>query len=153
MSTNTKTFEEFKEKIENILDGELRGNWEFKCSETEPCYCDGFCREFIKLKNQIIEAAELYASEKVKEHSVPLAELLAVLHKDGGHHQNNVGTEQAVKDAMVIYYSMRSQIEGFDEKIRRAIELARSFHPDFGHKTRNPKYIEQEILELLNQNK
>lgn len=66
MSTKTKTFEEFKEKIENILDGELRGNWEFKCSETEPCYCDGFCREFIKLKNQIIEAAELYASEKIR---------------------------------------------------------------------------------------
>lgn len=35
-----------------------------------------------------------------------LGELLAIIHRDGGHHQSDVGTEQAIKDAIEVYYKL-----------------------------------------------
>ena len=61
-------------------------------------------------------AAEL-AQLKAKEDL--LGNLLAILHRDGGHHEGEVGTEQAVKDAMKIYYQLRAEL---DEK-NSALEL------------------------------
>jgi len=38
-----------------------------------------------------------------------LGELLAIIHRDGGHHQAKVGTDQAVKDAHAIWADLQSQ--------------------------------------------
>lgn len=38
-----------------------------------------------------------------------LGELLAIIHRDGGHHQVKVGTDQAVKDAHRIWADLQSQ--------------------------------------------
>jgi hypothetical protein len=40
-----------------------------------------------------------------------LANLLAVIHRDGGHHQDAVGTDRAVADACVKLGAMRRDIE------------------------------------------
>lgn len=52
--------ETLNDRIWQILDGDKMGNWEFTCLEEKPCYCDGFCREFEKLKKQIVELIEDY---------------------------------------------------------------------------------------------
>jgi hypothetical protein len=41
-----------------------------------------------------------------------LGELLAVIHRDGGHYQAEHGTPKAVEDAKKIIYKMRMRTEG-----------------------------------------
>jgi hypothetical protein len=52
-----------------------------------------------KLENAI---AELEKNKDMREyrHTALLLSLLAVIHRDGGHHTADVGLEQSVKDAM-----------------------------------------------------
>ena len=47
------------------------------------------------------------AFDKLRESSSPLSNLLAVIHGDGGHHEAEVGTEQAVADAIEKWYKTR----------------------------------------------
>jgi len=39
----------------------------------------------------------------------PLFELLAIMHRDGGHYVDKHGVDKAVKDAMKIYYDLRAK--------------------------------------------
>lgn len=39
-----------------------------------------------------------------------LSELLAIIHRDGGHYQRDNGTEQAVSDAIKKVISMQAQL-------------------------------------------
>jgi hypothetical protein len=57
-------------------------------------------------------AAELSELKKKEDW---LSNLLAIIHRDGGHHEGNVGTKLAVEDAMKIYYELRAEL---DEAIR-----------------------------------
>ena len=41
----------------------------------------------------------------------PLSNLLSVIHRDGGHRQSQVGTEQAVKEAIELWYEMRQKLD------------------------------------------
>jgi transcription elongation factor GreA-like protein len=71
------------------------------------------------------ELAELEADKDA------LSNLLAVLHRDGGHHEGDVGTKQATEDAIKIYYQLRAEL---DEAIR--VIKAFSDHDDYiGRKT------------------
>ena len=67
------------------------------------------------------------AHEKVKELTdqvLAASNLLAVMHRDGGHHQLAVGFDQAIQDAMAVYYGLTAQRDaaiGILEHIRRCI--------------------------------
>jgi len=39
----------------------------------------------------------------------PLFELLAIMHRDGGHYVDEHGVEKATKDAMKVYYDLRAR--------------------------------------------
>ena len=47
-----------------------------------------------------------------------LGNLLAVIHQDGGHYQQEVGTEKACKEAEHAVCGLRADIELRDDKIR-----------------------------------
>jgi hypothetical protein len=57
------------------------------------------------LRNFQEQLTELKAKEDM------LGNLLAVLHRDGGHHEGEVGTKQAVEDAINIHYSLRAELD------------------------------------------
>ena len=44
-----------------------------------------------------------------------LGELLAIIHRDGGHHQSDVGIEQAIKDAIESYYKLIKENDEMSE--------------------------------------
>ena len=66
-----------KNKIEEILDGNLRGDWTFSCNHIEEkdglCNkrCNGFCKEYEKLVQQLsedkVEFAKLHVNAALKE--------------------------------------------------------------------------------------
>ncbi len=43
----------------------------------------------------------------------PLSELLAIIHRDGGHYEAQHGTEKAVQDAMNKIHEMRAAMQEF----------------------------------------
>lgn len=55
------------------------------------------------------EAEECYRERVSCEAS--LGELLATIHRDGGHYQIEHGTEKAVRDAIDIVLSMRARLD------------------------------------------
>jgi len=81
--------------------------------------------DFSDLMEKRNQAAAELAQLKTKEDL--LGNLLAILHRDGGHHEGEVGTEQAVKDAMKIYYQLRAELD----EARKVIEMIDGLHPDF----------------------
>lgn len=58
-------------------------------------------------------------SEPTAEQS-HLNNLLAVIHRDGGQHQDEVGTEQAVADAMEAVVKMRERITELEAELHAA---------------------------------
>jgi hypothetical protein len=81
---------------------------------------DKFLFDLVDTQAQLARNLELYTkslhekNEKIYQLQVKeimLTDLLAVLHRDGGHHEGNVGTERAVEDAMKVYYSLRTAID------------------------------------------
>jgi hypothetical protein len=58
------------------------------------------------------EALDKYVAEKVKEENdqiLAAKNLLAIMHRDGGHHEFAVGFDQAIQDAMAVYYELTKQ--------------------------------------------
>jgi hypothetical protein len=47
-----------------------------------------------------------------------LLDLLAVVHRDGGHHTEAVGTRQSVVDAELAFYALRRRAEAAEAKLR-----------------------------------
>ena len=73
MSNNLLTAKEIaKNKIEEILDGNLRGDWTFSCNHIKEedglCKkrCNGFCEEYEKLVQQLSEDKVEFAKFHVK---------------------------------------------------------------------------------------
>jgi len=56
-----------------------------------------------------------------------IGNLLAIIHRDGGHHEVEVGTHQAVEDAIKAYYALRAELD----EAREVIEIASQ--PHFKH--------------------
>lgn len=57
-------------------------------------------------------ALDAYVAEKVKEENdqiLAAKNLLAIMHRDGGHHEFAVGFDQAIQDAMAVYYELTRQ--------------------------------------------
>lgn len=47
----------------------------------------------------------------------PLSELLAIIHRDGGHYEAQHGTEKAVQDAMNKIHGMRAAMQEFCDRV------------------------------------
>jgi len=47
-----------------------------------------------------------------------IGDLLAIIHGDGGHHQDEVGTEQAIKDAAQVVYALRARIDELETALK-----------------------------------
>ena len=60
------------------------------------------------------ELAELKADKDM------LSNLLAGLHSDGGHHEGEVGTKQAVEDALNVYYFFRAELADKERELDEA---------------------------------
>ena len=58
------------------------------------------------LRNQIEVMLDEEESMEVQK---ALLNLLAVIHRDGGHHTDEVGLLQSIKDAKDAYYALRSE--------------------------------------------
>jgi hypothetical protein len=52
-------------------------------------------------------------------------DLLAVIHRDGGHHTEEVGIEQSREDAMAVYYQLRSEVDEAHCKSSSSIDTCR----------------------------
>lgn len=78
----------------------------------QPAGCFGACK-------QATSALSSTGPCRHEEEAKQLGNLLALMHRDGGHHQSEVGTEQAIKDAEVIYYDLR----GCEEEAKRLMEV------------------------------
>ncbi len=63
-------------------------------------------------------------NKKLVRDSKALGELLAILHRDGGHYQSDHGTEKAVTDAISNYYSLTARNEEMAGDLRwKKLEL------------------------------
>lgn len=60
--------------------------------------------------------------ERLREDSKLLGNLLAVMHRDGGHHAFAVGNDQAMQDAMQVYYQHVQRIAELEEAARQALD-------------------------------
>lgn len=52
-----------------------------------------------------------------------LGELLAVIHGDGGHYQNEHGTEKAVEDARSEWYKLKADNERLRDLVKRLVDV------------------------------
>ena len=69
---------------------------------------------FPKPDQAAAELAELKADKDM------LSNLLAGLHSDGGHHEGEVGTKQAVEDALNVYYFFRAELADKERELDEA---------------------------------
>lgn len=60
-----------------------------------------------------------------------LGELLAVLHGDGGHYQDEHGTEKSVEDAITKYYNLRARIEELTDELCKCGDELDKYKPSF----------------------
>lgn len=58
---------------------------------------------------------------EVKQLRADIGNLLAIIHRDGGHHEGEVGTKQAIEDAKKVYYDLRAE----NAEMMEALEEAR----------------------------
>lgn len=58
--------------------------------------------------------------------SKALGELLAVIHRDGGHYQEEKGTSQAVEDAHAVWAALVAERDEAREAVRRLAGIART---------------------------
>lgn len=77
-------------------------------------------------------ALDKYVAEKVKEavkeaddQILAAKNLLAIMHRDGGHHEFAVGFDQAIQDAMAVYYELTRQRDLAVDAMRVAAEQIR----------------------------
>lgn len=92
---------EFLEKLSCLGNGDRHGNSIDNCIAIEALSIPASR-----------EALDAYVAEKVKDENdqiLAAKNLLAIMHRDGGHHEFAVGFDQAVQDAMAIYYELTKQ--------------------------------------------
>lgn len=66
---------------------------------------------------------QTFRDDKETDYVKELVDLLCVLHRDGGHHINNVGIKQAIKDAHQVFYKMRDQITIIDSCSKEQVQV------------------------------
>ena len=57
-----------------------------------------------------------------------IGNLLAVIHRDGGHYEGNHGTPPAIEEAQRIVVGLRSELAAKEETIRGLVEAIGNFH-------------------------
>lgn len=75
----------------------------------------------------------LYEGEAMRAKLTGLGDLLAVIHRDGGHYQAEHGTAKAIEDAIAAVHSLRAQVCAVDELamlVRRLAHTLQKSAPD-----------------------
>lgn len=103
----------------------------------------------VYLRNHALDFAEML------EETSLLGELLAVLHRDGGHHQSEVGTDQAVKDAISQRHALLEENERLKEQVRESQVVMQQFahiYPDGfpGDWRPQPEHLASQVTFLCN---
>lgn len=78
--------------------------------------------------SKYVEVLEDQIAKQAEQTAVLLAylgNLLALIHRDGGQHQTEVGTEQAVKDAEDVWLSLRESHDAQAAQIARLREMVK----------------------------
>ena len=139
--------------------------------------------EFVKVQQEQIEALldnhgltkakieNIAQAETIKELRAEISNLLAIIHRDGGHHKEKVGISQAIKDAieqigkerdtaeyliqreMKINQSQAVEIERLKEILKRSIPYLENHEdqgpPGYGWKSEDLQKLINEIVEIL----
>ena len=70
---------------------------------------------------ELIAEAKQELSDLRKENE-SASNLLAIIHRDGGHYQTKHGTVKSIKDAIKIWHDLRNQLEQANEDAERLNE-------------------------------
>ena len=60
----------------------------------------------------------LAENDKLRKENESASNLLAIIHRDGGHYQTKHGTVKSVKDAIKIWYDLLKENEQLKEEIK-----------------------------------
>ena len=74
-------------------------------------------------------------TDKMRARITGLGDLLAVIHRDGGHYQAEHGTAKAIENAIAAVHSLRAQVCAVDELamlVRRLAHTLQKSAPDSG---------------------
>jgi DNA repair ATPase RecN len=81
------------------------------------------------------------AADRLEALEAELGNLLAIIHRDGGHHTGKVGYRKSVEDAHLVWAKMREEadrleaLEAENKRLREALEQAsRQLHTASRHK-------------------
>jgi len=93
-----------------------------KCTQFPFEMIDQAAAELVELKRKEVEFDAVYKlAEEINDKNVQLradiGNLLAIMHRDGGHHEGEVGTHQATEDAIKVYYALRAELDEATEII------------------------------------
>ena len=70
-------------------------------------------------------AFEEEENKKLRKENESASNLLAIIHRDGGHYQTKHGTVKSIKDAIKIWHDLRNQLEQANEDAERLYKHAR----------------------------